>query len=74
MKTDNIIDVTGTTCPMPLIELRKAESTYQKGETILIRGDDPVFESSIRDYCEENAHEICDVVTENRTISITIKL
>ncbi len=38
IKPDIIVDVIGETCPVPLIEMRKAVMKAKKGEVIEVRG------------------------------------
>lgn len=38
MRADLSVDVTGQTCPIPLVEMRKAVMKAQKGQVIEIRG------------------------------------
>ncbi|MBN1782941.1 sulfurtransferase TusA family protein [bacterium] len=38
MVADIIVDVTGETCPVPLVEMRKAVMKADKGKVIVIRG------------------------------------
>jgi TusA-related sulfurtransferase len=37
-QADILVDVTGETCPIPLIEMRKAVSKAREGQVIEIRG------------------------------------
>jgi tRNA 2-thiouridine synthesizing protein A len=37
-KSDIIVDVMGETCPIPLVEMRKAVMKAQKGQVIEVRG------------------------------------
>jgi tRNA 2-thiouridine synthesizing protein A len=55
---DARIDVTGVCCPLPLIELAKAVSHLNPGQTVEVKGNDPIFESSVRDFCSANGHVV----------------
>ena len=46
------IDVRGSSCPMPLVQLAKAVGGLEESESIEIIGDDPIFELGIREFCE----------------------
>lgn len=67
------IDVTGLTCPMPLISIRSVIDALQTGERIEICGDDPVFESTMRDFCDENKHTILSVDVQGRVVTMLIE-
>jgi len=55
------LDVCGTCCPLPLIRLAQAMNALAPGQTIEITGNDPIFESSVRDFCQVNGHHVLDV-------------
>ena len=38
IKTDIVVDVVGETCPIPLVEMRKAVMKSQKGQIIEVQG------------------------------------
>ena len=38
LKPDIVVDVMGETCPIPLVEMRKAVMKAQKGQVIEVRG------------------------------------
>lgn len=68
------ISVTGQCCPLPLIELAKAAKKMQPGEVLKIIGDDPIFEVSVRDFCQAQKLEILSVVNEaSHQVSILIR-
>jgi TusA-related sulfurtransferase len=59
------LDVCGVCCPMPLIQLAKAVKDLDPGQTIEVVGNDPIFESSVQDFCQANGHAILDVRSDN---------
>ncbi|MBU0673906.1 MAG: sulfurtransferase TusA family protein [Proteobacteria bacterium] len=74
MAYDKEINVTGKACPMPLITLAREVRTLEKGQTVQITGNDPIFEESIVEFCREGCHEILETTREGRTISMAIKV
>lgn len=68
------VDVCGMSCPMPLIKLRASINKLSKGQALTIIGDDPIFESSVRDFCTENGFALESVGTEGRVITMIIRL
>jgi len=50
------LDVRGSCCPLPLIKLAKAMQALAPGETLEVIGNDPIFEPSVRDFCQANGH------------------
>ncbi|MDR3394413.1 MAG: sulfurtransferase TusA family protein [Parasulfuritortus sp.] len=74
-KIEAHLDVCGVCCPLPLIQLAKAVKELDLGQTIEIIGNDPIFETSVRDFCQANGHTILDVRQgDNRKISILIQV
>ncbi|MDD5249368.1 MAG: sulfurtransferase TusA family protein [Rhodocyclaceae bacterium] len=69
------LDVSGVCCPVPLIELAKSVRNLDAGQTLLITGNDPIFESSVRDFCLANGHAVVDVVAgARRSVSVLIRV
>lgn len=54
------LDVRGTCCPLPLIRLAQKIKTLLPGQTVEVMGNDPIFESSVRDFCAANGHEVLE--------------
>lgn len=52
MPVDVQLDVSGTCCPVPLIQMAKAVQKMQPGQTLEITGNDPLFETAVRDFCQ----------------------
>ena len=65
-KSDQYLSVLGDSCPVPLIKITRKLADLKDGQVLSITGDDPIFESSIRDYCEANDLEIIDVTHLDR--------
>jgi TusA-related sulfurtransferase len=74
-KIDSRLDVSGVCCPLPLIQLAKHVIGLAPGQTIEITGNDPIFESSVRDFCKANGHAILEVTPgDNRSVNILIRV
>ncbi|NOY52121.1 MAG: sulfurtransferase TusA family protein [Deltaproteobacteria bacterium] len=67
------IDVTGKVCPAPLIALAKEVRHHDKGALLRIKGDDPLFEESILDFCAEGDHKVVETKREGKRISIVLQ-
>ena len=73
-KPDKHISVVGESCPIPLIKISQAIGDLVRDQVLSITGDDPIFESSVRDYCEANDFEIVEVhQREGREVNILIQ-
>jgi TusA-related sulfurtransferase len=70
MTPDKEIDVVGKACPFPLIAVAKAVRDMQKGQTVRITGNDPLFESTIIDFCREGGHTVQETGRNGKIVSI----
>ena len=72
---DSILDVSGVCCPLPLIHLAKSVKNLKPGQTLEVTGNDPIFEPSVRDFCQANGHAVLDVkVGDNRRVTMLIRI
>lgn len=65
------VDVVGKACPFPLITVAKEVRTMQKGQVLRIVGNDPLFESTIIDFCREGGHEVRETLRDGKKVTIT---
>ena len=70
MTVDKEIDVIGRACPIPLISLAREVRGMHKGQTVRIIGNDPIFESSVVDFCQERGHTIVETTRDGRKVTI----
>lgn len=71
MKIDKEINVVGKACPIPVIALAREVRGMEKGQVVRIVGNDPIFESSVIDCCQERGHTIVETTREGKTVAIT---
>jgi TusA-related sulfurtransferase len=70
MTADKEINVVGKACPIPIITLAKQVRHMQKGQTVRITGNDPIFEPTVVEFCREWGHQVLETTREGRTVSI----
>lgn len=69
------LDVMGVCCPLPLIQIAQSIRTLKRGQTLEITGNDPIFESSIRDFCRAGGHDVLKVSPlDNHGVSMLIRV
>jgi TusA-related sulfurtransferase len=69
------LDVSGVCCPLPLMQLAKTVKNLSPGQTLEITGNDPIFETSIRDFCQANGHTVLEVTTDHQQrVSLLLKV
>lgn len=66
------VGVLGLSCPLPLIHLARAVKEMGTGEIVEIIGNDPIFETSILDFCRSNGHAVLDVTRRDDNASCLI--
>jgi TusA-related sulfurtransferase len=68
------VDVIGETCPVPLVEMRKAIRKAAPGQTIRILGTHPASKKEIPMAAEELGLEVVDISDEEEMWIITIRI
>lgn len=72
---DARLDVCGACCPLPLIALSKSVKDLEAGQTLEVTGNDPIFESSVRDFCQAHGHAVLDAtIGDNRNVTMLIRV
>lgn len=72
---DSRLDVCGICCPMPIIRLAKSIKDLRPGQTLEISGNDPIFETSIREFCQAGGHAVLDVkASDKHVVTMRIKV
>jgi tRNA 2-thiouridine synthesizing protein A len=72
---DSRLDVNGVCCPLPLIYIAKSVNNLEPGQTLEVIGNDPIFETTIRDFCQANGHAVVEVSTdENHSVTMLIRV
>lgn len=67
------LDVRGTVCPQPLIEVGKAMKTLQTGDQLEVLADDPIAPIDLAAYCHRTGHPLRESVTEGTWFRIVIE-
>ncbi|AKB27440.1 hypothetical protein MSSAC_0749 [Methanosarcina siciliae C2J] len=55
------IDVRGQTCPVPLVECRKALKKASPGDLVIVKGTHPASKKEIPMACESMGLEVLDI-------------
>ena len=74
MTVDKDINVVGKACPIPLISLAREVRGMNKGQVVRITGNDPIFESSVVDFCQERGHTILETTRNGRTATLVFTI
>lgn len=68
------LDVSGMSCPLPIVRFAKAMRSLPKGSLIRITGDDPFFAQSMHEVCQENHCEIVETRSEGRRVMLLVRI
>ncbi len=67
------IDVRGTVCPQPLIEVGKAMKALQPGDRLEVLVDDPVAPIDLAAFCHRTGHPLRESVKVGGWFRIVIE-
>jgi len=62
IKSDNMVDTRGLTCPMPLLKTKKALKSMAPGEILEILGTDPGSKKDIPDFGNKGGNQFLGMV------------
>jgi tRNA 2-thiouridine synthesizing protein A len=68
------VNCVGETCPVPLVETRKAIRKASSGDTIEVTGTHPASKREIPMAVEAQGHQVLEVKDEGDTWTIVIKV
>ncbi|MBU7015762.1 MAG: sulfurtransferase TusA family protein [Theionarchaea archaeon] len=68
------VDCVGETCPVPLVETRKAIRKASSGDIIEVTGTHPASKKEIPMAVEAQGHEVLEIKEEGDTWKIVIKI
>jgi len=61
MKPDEVLDVKGKTCPMPVLLAKKKLKTLEPGKILEIIGDFPPAKLNLQNFLTTTGHEILEI-------------
>jgi tRNA 2-thiouridine synthesizing protein A len=75
MNADMKLDVSGTCCPVPIIQLAKTAQQMMSGQTLEVIGNDPLFQSSVHDFCLARGHALLSEATGvDRSVTMILRI
>ncbi len=70
---DIVLDVTGLSCPGPLVETRKKIKRMESGQTLEIRGTHAPSKREVPEMLEDQGHEVMFIGQEDNIWIITVR-
>ncbi|MFD2228910.1 sulfurtransferase TusA family protein [Alkalimarinus sediminis] len=62
---DQVLDVTGLNCPMPLLKAKQALNKLSAGQTLLVKATDPGSVRDFKSFTELSTHQLLESYEEN---------
>ncbi len=72
--SDEMLDCTGLSCPMPIVKLAQAATPLEAGDTITVTADDPGFEPDIQAWVEAQGHQLESLEEQDGVFTAVIEL
>ena len=67
-----VVDARGLSCPLPLLEARRALALLPGGATIVVLATDPAAPDDFMEFSEATGHELTDVVERDDMFRLTL--
>lgn len=68
------VDVTGLICPVPVREVRRRLERMEPGEELVVVGDYPPAEDSIRRACLTHGFDVCEESTDGEPDEFALRI
>lgn len=70
---DQVLDVKGLNCPLPILKAKKALKDMQMGATLQVLATDPGAVKDFEAFCRTTGNELVESSTEGNVFSFVIK-
>jgi len=70
---DQVLDVKGLNCPLPILRAKKALKDVTVGGTLEVIATDPGAVKDFEAFCRTTGHELLESKTEGKVFSFVIK-
>jgi tRNA 2-thiouridine synthesizing protein A len=65
----NVLDVSGLTCPVPLVKTKKRLNTLQVGDILQVISTDPHSQNDLKKFCQTGKCKVLNIsIQENKFI------
>jgi len=70
---DQVLDVKGLNCPLPILRAKKALNSLGVGNTLEVLATDPGAVKDFEAFCRTTGNELVESKTEGKTFHFVIK-
>nr|WP_320109458.1 sulfurtransferase TusA family protein [Alkalimarinus alittae] len=67
LDADQVLDVTGLNCPMPLLKAKQALNIMDAGQTLLVKATDPGSVRDFKSFTDLSANQLLKSVENNNS-------
>ncbi|MER3126802.1 sulfurtransferase TusA family protein [Bacillus pumilus] len=73
MTSDQILDVTGLACPMPIIRTKKKMNDLAEGQVLEIHATDKGAKADLAAWAKSSGHELITQTDEGRVLKFWVR-
>lgn len=73
MTSDHILDVTGLTCPMPIIRTKKKMNDLAEGQVLEIHATDKGAKADLAAWAKSSGHELITQTDEGHVLKFWVR-
>ncbi len=70
---DLFLDVTGLTCPLPVLRAQKRLREMTPGDTLKVHATDPIAAIDFPHFCQESGHELLESKRDGDVLVFRVK-
>ncbi len=70
---DQVLDVKGYNCPLPILKTKVALNRLEVGQILLVMATDPMAEIDFRAYCARTGHELLHLNATDDVFTFVIR-
>ncbi len=70
---EELIDLTGLLCPLPVLKARKRLESMQSGHVLKVLASDPMSAIDMPHFCNEQGHTLLENLRDGQVFTFRIK-
>ena len=70
---EELIDLTGLLCPLPVLKARKRLESMQSGHVLKVLASDPMSAIDMPHFCNEQGHTLLTNIRDGQVFTFRIK-
>jgi tRNA 2-thiouridine synthesizing protein A len=70
---DQVLDVKGLNCPLPILRVKKAIKDVAVGDTLQVLATDPGAAKDFETFCRSSGNELVEQTSDGKVFSFVIR-